>query len=480
MLEVGLKTNTYQTRRGVIRNSEFSPEDFEPASKDKVLHELTRPSLSYWQDAWIRFRKNKQALMSFALVIALVLFVTVGPLLWKVDPAAQDAHLASTPPTLGAYATVMGELDEFEEKVLEDFPESPEEAIAVGAPQNFRTIIEPSTQAVRLEWDPVEGATGYSLYRNEVEPGRDNLGIPLGDVMGGNVVTYEDTATLQAQNYFYSIVAKNLDDEEGADFSKLKIDVLQAISVEDAQKYKEGAVEGDHLKLRSAPAGIDELGRDILARLMSGGRVSLFIGFVASFCYVLLGVIIGGIAGYYGGQVDNWIMRFTDFVTGLPFLLFMILLKVVMSVGPGESGIGALLIALIVLSWTGAARLVRGQVLQLRESDFVAAAKLLGASPTYLLFRHLIPNLLGVILVAVTFGIPAAIFSEAFLSFIGLGVAAPATSWGAMCTDGVSTLLNHPHEFFLPAFLISLTVLAFNLLGDGLRDALDPKLRSVE
>lgn len=213
---------------------------------------------------------------------------------------------------------------------------------------------------------------------------------------------------------------------------------------------------------------------------MYGGRISLFIGVIAAFCYTLLGILIGGASGYLGGRADSLIMRFTDFVMGLPFLLFVILLKVVFNVEAGESGLFPLMMALVGLSWTGSARLVRGQILQLRESDYVQAARLLGAGPTYLVLRHMIPNLFGVILVTLTFGIPASIFTEAFLSFIGLGVASPAASWGSMCTEGVQTLFTRPYEFFFPAVCISLTVLAFNLLGDGLRDALDPKLRGQE
>jgi oligopeptide transport system permease protein len=139
-----------------------------------------------------------------------------------------------------------------------------------------------------------------------------------------------------------------------------------------------------------------------------------------------------------------------------------------------------MLTALIVLSWTGVARLTRGQVLQLRESEFVQASRLLGGGPLYLLGRHLLPNTFGVLLVSLTFEIPGAIFTEAFLSFIGMGVAPPTPSWGSMCNEGIKTFLVHPHEFLFPAAAISVTVLAFNLLGDGLRDALDPRMRSVE
>jgi len=248
----------------------------------------------------------------------------------------------------------------------------------------------------------------------------------------------------------------------------------------EARLIDPAAKPGDTLSRPWRPLGTDALGRDLLARLIAGGRISLFIGFVAPLLSILIGVVLGGIAGYLGGRVDQWLMRLTDFVMALPFLLFMILFRVALGIGPGESGVGPMLVAMIVLSWTGAARLTRGQVLQLREDEYVQAARLLGARPRYLLLRHLLPNTLGVVLVSLTAAIPGAIFTEAFLSFIGMGVVPPTASWGAMCNDGIKTFLVYPHEFIAPAAVISLAVLAFNLLGDGLRDALDPRLRSVE
>ena len=211
---------------------------------------------------------------------------------------------------------------------------------------------------------------------------------------------------------------------------------------------------------------------------MEGARVSLFIGLVAPLIYVLVGIIYGGFAGYFGGRFDQVLMRFADFVVALPFLLFMILFKIAFGIGPGENGIFPMLLALILLLWPATARLVRGQVLQIREQGYIEAARLLGASPSYIIFRHILPNTVGVILVTLTFAVPSAIFTEAFLSFIGMGVAPPTPSWGSMCNEGVKTMLSHPHELFFPALFISITVLAFNLLGDGLSEALDSRMRA--
>ena len=228
------------------------------------------------------------------------------------------------------------------------------------------------------------------------------------------------------------------------------------------------------------PLGTDYLGRDMLARLMHGARVSLFIGVVAPLLFVSLGIIYGSSAGFVGGRFDQVLMRFADFVVALPFLLFMILFKIAFGIGPGESGVFPMLVALVALGWPASARLVRGQILQIRQEAYVAASQLLGARTPYLVLRHMVPNTLGVILVTLTFAVPNVIFIEAFLSFIGMGVAPPTPSWGSMANEGIRTMLSHPHELIFPAVLISVTVLAFNLLGDGLRDALDVRMRGRE
>ena len=170
------------------------------------------------------------------------------------------------------------------------------------------------------------------------------------------------------------------------------------------------------------PLGTDALGRDILARLMAGGRTSLFVGVVAPLLFITFGCIFGAIAGLMGGWVDQLAMRFVDFVVALPFLLFMILFRVAFGIGPGENGIMPLIVAMLVLSWPGSARLIRGQVLALRSQPFVEASRIAGVSTSRIILRHMLPNVLPMILVAFSFAIPQAIFTEAFLSFIGMGV----------------------------------------------------------
>lgn len=218
--------------------------------------------------------------------------------------------------------------------------------------------------------------------------------------------------------------------------------------------------------------GMDELGRDMFVRIWIGGRVSLLIGLVGAVVSFCVGLLYGGASGYFGGLVDDIMMRIVEVIVGIPYMIVVILVSI--SLG---KGLPALIIALCISSWTGLARLVRGQVLQIKEAEFVLAAQALGASSKHIILKHLLPNCMGVVIVSMTFQVPGFIFAEAFLSFIGLGVQPPYTSWGAMVSQGQQNMDYYIHQLMFPALAISLTMLAFNLLGDGLRDALDPKLR---
>lgn len=218
--------------------------------------------------------------------------------------------------------------------------------------------------------------------------------------------------------------------------------------------------------------GTDNLGRDLATRVCYGARISLSIGVVASLINLGIGVLYGGISGYFGGRTDSVMMRIVDILYGIPLLLYVILLMVVL-----KPGLMNVFIALGLVYWLRMARIVRAQVLGLKELEYVLAARILGASHRRLIFGHLLPNSLGPIIVTLTLSIPEAIFTEAFLSFIGLGVSAPMASWGVLASEGVVTLRSYPFQLFAPAVAISLTMLGFNFLGDGLRDALDPRMR---
>jgi len=233
-----------------------------------------------------------------------------------------------------------------------------------------------------------------------------------------------------------------------------------------------------HLHLKNQPPnshfwlGTDELGRDLFTRCWWGARISLFVGITASIIDLIIGVLFGAIAASFGGKVDEWMMRCADVLCAIPYLLVVILLMVIIG-----SGITSIILALTLTGWVNMARIVRSQILQIKQLDYVTAAHALGASRKRILFRHLIPNAMAPIIVTLTLTIPSAIFAEAFLSFLGLGVQAPIASWGTMANDGLPALRYYPWRLFFPATLISLTMLSFNVLGDGLRDALDPRLR---
>lgn len=424
-----------------------------------------------WQPAQMQqpdvfYRRPKPTLWSSptvviagAAVVLLVVFVTLGPQLWRQDPAQQWLSLTSQGPLPSQWAVVVDDHGQWQPR------------------RKVRrlTVRAANTEYVRLQWPVLPDVERYQIYRGPAdEPG---IGLPLGTTANGH---YEDVLQLRRQIYRYTVV----DADRGLQLFALDVRPKVAISLFEAQlqglvPVSVGDIYPEYVELPGHPLGTDALGRDILARLMAGGQTSLFVGVVAPLLYISFGCLLGAVAGFAGGWVDQATMRLVDFVIALPFLLFMILLRVAFGIGPGENGIFPLIIAMLILSWPGTARLIRGQVLSLRQQPFVEAARLAGLSNLHIIFRHVFPNVLPLILVAFSFAIPQAIFTEAFLSFIGMGVAPPTTSWGALCNDGIKTLLSHPRQLLLPALMISISVLAFNILGDALRDLTDKRSGGV-
>jgi oligopeptide transport system permease protein len=244
-----------------------------------------------------------------------------------------------------------------------------------------------------------------------------------------------------------------------------------------------GRDEPDFYHNREGPTsahwfGTDKLGRDVYTRIVYGARVSLGVAFVGSITAMVIGVLYGSVSGYAGGWVDDLMMRFVDLMFGFPTLLFIILMLLII---PPNSSTGLIMVGLFVslgvVSWLNVARLVRGQFLSLREKEFVEAAQALGATPSRIIWRHILPNSIGPIVIWLTLRIPALILTESTLSFIGLGVKPPTPSWGGMLSEGWRAMRTTPHLAIAPALAITITMLAFNFFGDGLRDALDPMMR---
>lgn len=222
--------------------------------------------------------------------------------------------------------------------------------------------------------------------------------------------------------------------------------------------------------------GTDALGRDLLVRVMYGARYSLVIGFAAAAINLVIGVVYGGVAGFFGGKVDNIMMRIVDILYSIPTIIYVVIIMAMLyDPDKASGGLWPIIMALAISYWIGMARIVRGEVLQLKQQEFVLAARSLGASKLRILFKHLIPNCLGSIIVTMTLLIPQAIFTEAFLSFIGLGLNPPLASLGTLSNEAMQTIYVYPYQLLFPSVVICIIILGFNLLGDGLSEALDPK-----
>ncbi len=382
--------------------------DHNDRDKDKI----TRPSMTYWQDAWRRLKKNKLAMVGLLAIIILFLFATFGPIASQYSYSDQNLNLTNIPPRF-----------------------------------EIHRVSDDKFVYVRKDYTVVEVTESGEILQKSEEVQHDMMKKQRIYEIDGNEVILD-----------YSLAAKN----RGIPNAKKFALYVNGEEVEVAKKVSN----------KTYWFGSDAHGRDLYVRVLYGARISLSVALVAATVNFFIGVLYGGISGYAGGKTDNIMMRIVDIISTVPLMLYVILLMVVMG-----SGLKTIMITLGTVYWVRMARIVRGQVLSLKEQEYVLAAKTLGASTWRILIRHLIPNAMGPIIVALTMQIPAAIFTESFLSFIGLGVSAPMASWGTLAADALGGLRSYAYQLFYPSLAISITMLAFNFLGDGLRDALDPRLR---
>jgi len=384
------------------------------APENRANIEQIRPGLTYWKDAWRRLKKNKLAMAGLVVIGLMTLFGIFGPFFTAYNYSDQRPGFNNIPPRF----EIMKVEDTYFYLNLSEY--------------NLYTSTENGLLLEKLD-----------------ETDRDTtLKLLTFDLNGEDVMI----------NYSYKVFEELAD--EGIDFS------ITYHGVEYKELY--GKVSN-----KLFPWGSDTLARDVMTRVMYGARISLFIALVAALVNLFIGVIYGSIAGIEGGIVDDVMMRIIDVINSIPLLLYVILIMVILD----DNSMFTVILTLGLVYWVGMARLVRGQVLGLKNQEFVLAARAIGVSKSQIIFRHLIPNSIGPIIVSLTMMIPSAIFTEAFLSFIGLGASAPQSSWGSLANDAIGVFRSSLYQLLFPASAIAITILAFNFFGDGVRSALDPKLR---
>ena len=425
--------------------TELTPEDFEPASqqeRDDFIQD--RQSVSYWKDAWRRLKKNTVAMIALGVIIFLFLFAFVGPLL---VPYGYD-QFSTGAENLYPYHYALEDQTRLDEEI-----------------------------AARSESEVMDVDTLIENAKAEAEA-------------KGETLSSVDIAMIRAKA---KVASQGQSEHEDTDPATVRKELgikkkLFGYSNEELQRKAAGEKVFPHV------FGTDMYGRDILVRVMYGARVSMSVGICAALLVLFIGALYGSISGYCGGKVDAVMQRIVELIYSVPEMLVVLLIATALKPiltnfvntgsGPMKEFVNtmgpnliSMFIAFGMLYWVTMSRIIRGQVLQLKQQEYVTAARALGASGGRIIRQHLLPNCIGQIVVTTCLQIPSAIFLESFLSYLGVGVSAPLPSLGSMATDALSGMYTYTYRLIIPSVILSVMILAFNLFGDGLRDALDPKLK---
>lgn len=438
----------------ILDLNQMSDMDFESASSnEKESMVQMHKSVSYWKDAWRRFKRNHVSMGALGVFILVLVFAFIGPMF--VDYSYEEQYRS---------AQKLGPMEYSEnEQMVQGILKS-------GVDGVYATSLQAGSNTAIKKGSWYFEAKGKT-YAFTLEKGIEKATLIF---------------DADAADPVYVGYDKNW--EEGA-YTEVTVIETTDTPAEGAQKLE--------LSTRVFPHvfGTDSQGRDLMARCMYGSRVSIIIGLVAALIVLVIGSLYGSVAGFCGGKVDFVMMRLVDLIYSVPDVLIVLLLQVVLkeplqtwfdtstfpvvkALSTLGVGIVSIFITFAMLYWVGLSRIIRGQVLMLKEQEYVTAATVLGASSGRIIRRHLLPNCIGQLIISTCLQIPSAIFLESFLSYLGLGVSAPMASLGSLCSDAKETFLLFPYRLLFPALLLTAIVLTLNLVGDGLRDALDPRLKN--